>query len=51
MDASGSGYGPVASSREHGNELSGSVKCGHFLDWLNGYQIFKDCTPWSYLFI
>jgi hypothetical protein len=25
----------VAGSCEHGNETSGSIKCGEFLDWLN----------------
>jgi hypothetical protein len=29
---SGSGYGQVADSCGYGNELSGSVKCGEFLD-------------------
>jgi hypothetical protein len=29
---SGSGYGPVAASCQHGNELSGSIKGGEFLD-------------------
>jgi hypothetical protein len=32
MDASGSGYGPVTGSCEHGNEPSGSTKGGEFLD-------------------
>jgi len=32
LDASGSGYGPVADSCEHGNELSGFIKVGEFLD-------------------
>jgi len=31
LDASGSGYGPVARSCEHDNEPSGSIKAGHFL--------------------
>jgi hypothetical protein len=31
LDASGSGYGPVAGSCEHGNEPSDSTK-GEFLD-------------------
>jgi hypothetical protein len=29
-DAFGSGYGPVASSCEHGNETPGSIKGGAF---------------------
>jgi hypothetical protein len=28
LDSFGSGYGPVADPCEHGNELSGSTKCG-----------------------
>jgi hypothetical protein len=32
LDASGSGYGPVAGSCKHGNEPSGSIKGGEFLD-------------------
>jgi hypothetical protein len=32
LDASGSGYGPVADSCEHGNEPSGSIKVGEFID-------------------
>ena len=28
----GSGEGEVASTCEYGNELSGSIKCGEFLD-------------------
>jgi hypothetical protein len=32
LDASGSGQGPVAACCENGNELSGSVKGGEFLD-------------------
>jgi hypothetical protein len=30
--SSGSGWGPVAGSCEHGNEPSGSIKYGKFLD-------------------
>jgi hypothetical protein len=32
-----SGNGRVAGSCEHGNELSGSIKGGKFLDWLSKY--------------
>jgi hypothetical protein len=32
LDSSGSGYGPVTGSFEDGNEPSGSVKVGEFLD-------------------
>jgi hypothetical protein len=24
-----------------GNELSGSIKCGEFLDWLRNYQLLR----------
>jgi hypothetical protein len=32
LDSSSSGQGPVAASCEHGNEPSGSIKDGEFLD-------------------
>jgi len=33
---------------ECGNEPSGSIKCGEFLDWLiTGYFFKDDSTPWS----
>jgi hypothetical protein len=32
LDVVGSGYGQVAGTCECGNELTGSVKCGEFLD-------------------
>jgi hypothetical protein len=32
LDSSGSGYGPVAGSGEHGNEPLGSVKGKELLD-------------------
>jgi hypothetical protein len=35
LDASGSGQGPVAGCCEHGNEPSGSIKGGEFLDSLS----------------
>jgi hypothetical protein len=31
-----------------GNEPSGSIKCGEFLDWLKtGWLLKKDLVPWS----
>jgi hypothetical protein len=33
----------VAGNCEYGNELSGSIKCWEFLDWL----LKKDAAPWS----
>jgi hypothetical protein len=41
LDSSGSGYGPVAGSCEHGNEPSGSIKVGEFLDYLNFYWLSR----------
>jgi hypothetical protein len=35
LDSLSSGKGQVADSCEHGNEPSGSIKCGEFLDWLS----------------
>ena len=32
LDLAGSGQGQVAGTCECGNELSGSIKCGDFLD-------------------
>jgi hypothetical protein len=32
VDSSGSGYGPMAGSREHGNEPLGSIEGGKFLE-------------------
>jgi len=37
MDTSGSGYGPMTGSCEHGNEPSGSTEAGEF-DWLLASQ-------------
>jgi len=32
LDSSGPGYGPVADPCDYGNETSGSIKGGEFLD-------------------
>jgi hypothetical protein len=38
----------VAGAFECGNEPSGSIKWGEFLDWLNNCWLFKkDSAPWS----
>jgi hypothetical protein len=38
----------VASTCDCGNEHSGSIKCGEFLDWLKtGLFLKKDCAAWS----
>jgi hypothetical protein len=37
LDASGSGYGPVAGSCEHGYETLGSIKGEEFLDYQSNY--------------
>jgi len=34
-------YGSETGSCEHGNEPSGSIKSGEFLDQLNDYQLLK----------
>jgi hypothetical protein len=40
----------VAGSCEHGNEPSGSIKCGEFLDWLSDFQLLEEVSaPWSWL--
>jgi len=48
LDESGSGLRPVAGSCEDGNESSGSIKGGQFLDLLFDYQLFKKgSASWS----
>jgi hypothetical protein len=48
VDASGSGYDPVAGSCEHGNEPWDSIKGEEFFDQLNYYQLLKkQFAPWS----
>jgi hypothetical protein len=48
VDSSGPGWGPMAGSREHGVEISGSVKYWGFLGWLSNYShLKKDSAPWS----
>ena len=38
----------MADACECGNEPSGSVKCGEFLDWLQTSQLLKKgSAPWS----
>jgi hypothetical protein len=39
--ASGLGQGPVAGCCEHGNELSGSIKGGEFIDYLSDFWLLK----------
>ena len=42
------GLAQVADACECGNEPSGSVKCGEFLDQLQASQLLrKDSAPWS----
>jgi hypothetical protein len=44
----GSGRGPLRGSYEHGNEISGSIKGGEFLELLSDCQLLKkDCAPWN----
>jgi hypothetical protein len=47
-NSSGSGYGPVADSCEHGSEHSGSIKCGEFLKYMNDNVIMYSAL-WSYV--
>ena len=37
----------MAGACEYGNELSGSLKCGEFLEWMRTGQLLKDSAPWS----
>ena len=42
------GQRQLADACEFGNEPSGSVKCGEFLDYLQTSQLLKkDSAPWS----
>ena len=48
LDWAGPGQRQVADACECGNEPSGSVKCGEFLDQLQTNQLLKkDSAPWS----
>ena len=52
MDGSGSGQGQVEGTCECGNEPSGSIQCGEFLDQLRTGQLFKkNSAPCSWLVI
>ena len=48
LDWAGPGQGQMADACECGNEPSGCVKCGEFLDQLQTSQLLKkDSAPWS----
>ena len=48
LDWGGPGQRRVADACECGNEPSGSVKCGEFLDQVQTSQLLKkDSAPWS----
>ena len=48
VDRAGSGQGQVMATFECGNELSGSIKCEEFIDWLRtGQFLKKDSAAWS----
>jgi hypothetical protein len=50
LDSSGSGQGPVKSSCEPGNELSGSITFWKFFGYLCDWRFLKkDSDSWSYL--
>ena len=52
LDRAGSGQGQVAGTCDCGNERSGSIKWGGFLDQLKTGQLLKkDSAPWSELYI
>jgi hypothetical protein len=40
-DSTGSGFGPLAVSYEHGNAASSYVNAGEFLDYLRGYCFYS----------
>jgi len=42
MEGRGPGYDQLAICCVDSNELSGSIKCGEFLDYLRIYWILKD---------
>jgi hypothetical protein len=47
-DTSDSSYGLVLGSREHGNEISGYMKGGEFVDQLSDSHLLKQaCAPSS----
>jgi hypothetical protein len=49
LDSSGSGKGHMASSCEHDNEPSGSIKAEELLVQLSAFHLLKkDFTLWSY---
>jgi hypothetical protein len=42
----------VTSSCEHGNEHSGSIKDGKFIDYLSDHKFLnKDSAPWRWLIV
>ena len=48
LDRAGSGQGQVAGTCECGNEPSGLIKCGEFLDQLKAGQLpKKESAPWG----
>jgi hypothetical protein len=45
MHSSDSAYGPMTDFCQHGNEPSGSLKRGEFLEYLSHYQLLnEDCA-------
>ena len=47
LDQAGSRQGQAAGTYECGNETSGSIKCGEFLDQLRAGQLLKDSAVWT----
>jgi hypothetical protein len=52
LESTGSGYGKVAGSCGYGNDPSGSIKTGEYLDYLTDFLFLKnDSAPWNYVHI
>jgi hypothetical protein len=47
LDACGSGWVAVTGSCSYGNEPSGSIRGGRFLEWVTNYYLLKDSAPWN----
>ena len=43
------GQGQVAGCCESGDEYSGFIRCGVFIDWLMNDELLKDYALWGWL--
>jgi hypothetical protein len=50
LDSPCTGYGQLAGRCEHGDETSGSIKGGEFIDYLSVLFVFKDSSLCSWMF-